>query len=82
MDITKAPELSPDILSYSADYYKKYGFAMNVMPKSSSSLMKAIGWLFGVTGISPQFMTRYITTIGNTVFVPDDLLKNPDENLL
>jgi hypothetical protein len=44
--------------------------------------MKAIGWLFSVTKISPEFMTRYITTIGNTVYVPDQILKTPDENLL
>jgi hypothetical protein len=55
----------------------EYG-AVVIKPKSSSWLMKAIGWLFGVTKISPEFMTRYITTIGNTVYFPDDMLNNPD----
>ena len=40
--------------------------------------MKAIGWLFGVTKISPEFMIRYITTIGDTAYFPDDMLANPD----
>jgi hypothetical protein len=82
MDTSKAPNLSPDILDYLSDYYKLHGFGMNVMSKSSSKLMKAIGWLFGVTKISPDFMDHYITTIGNTVYVPDHLLRDPDENLL
>ena len=55
---------------------------MHVKPKSSSKLMRAIGWLFSVTKISPQFMERYYTTIGDTVYVPDDLLKNPNEKNL
>lgn len=56
---------------------KKFG-KVEIKPKSSSWLMKAIGWLFSVTRISPEFMTRYITTIGNTVYYPDDMLNNPD----
>jgi hypothetical protein len=56
---------------------------MIVKPKSSSKLMRAIGWLFSVTKISPQFMERYYTTIGRTVYVPDNLLINPDvKNLI
>jgi hypothetical protein len=51
---------------------------MKILPKSSSKLMKAIGWLFGVTKISPEFMTQYITIIGNTVYYPDQKLENPD----
>ena len=51
---------------------------IQILPKSSSKLMKAIGWLFGVTKISPEFMTQYITTIGDTVYYPDHMLENPD----
>ena len=52
----------------------KYG-KIKVMPKSSSKLMRAIGWLFKVTKISPQFMEQYITTIGETVYFPDHMLE-------
>lgn len=51
---------------------------VEIKPKSSSKLMKAIGWLFGVTKISPEFMTRYITIIGSTIYFPDNMLANPD----
>lgn len=75
-------DLSRDIMNYFASYYQAYGFGLNVQPKSSSKLMKAIGTLFSVTRISPEFMTKYITTIGDTVYVPDAMLQNQDENLL
>jgi len=51
---------------------------IKILPKSSSKLMKAIGWLFGVTKISPEFITQYITTIGDTVYYPDHMLENSE----
>ena len=75
----KAIVLPPDVQEYFSSYYKDYGFSLTVMPKSSSNLMKAIGWLFKVTKISPEFMTRYITTIGNVAYFPDEMLVNINE---
>lgn len=42
--------------------------------KSSSNLMKAIGWVLSTTKINPKFMQSYYTTIGSTIFIPDQAL--------
>ena len=67
-----------DVQTFISTVGKQYG-KIEIKAKSSSKLMKAIGWLFSITRISPEFMTRYITTIGNTVYYPDDMLENPNE---
>lgn len=69
--------LPVEVQSFIDTVAKEYG-SIEIKPKSSSKLMKAIGWLFGVTKISPEFMTRYITTIGDTVYFPDEMLENPN----
>lgn len=80
MTITTLPT---DIQTFLDDVGKKYGKNIQVLPKNSSKLMQAIGWLFRVTKISPDFMEEYITTIGETIYVPDAILANPDvESLL
>jgi len=66
-----------DVESFLKEVSSNYG-DLKIIPKSSSNLMKAIGWLFTITKISPEFMTKYITIIGDTVYYPDDMLKNPD----
>lgn len=66
-----------DVQNFLETVTTNYG-EIKIVPKSSSKLMKAIGWLFGITKISPEFMTNYITVIGDTVYYPDDMLNNPD----
>lgn len=81
--ITTTAELPKEVKSFLSEFYYKNQYKMYVEPKSSSKLMRAIGWLFAITKISPQFMERYYTTIGQTVYVPDDLLKDADiKNLI
>jgi hypothetical protein len=70
-------ELPKDVATFIDTVRKDYGQII-IQPKNSSKLMKTIGWLFKVTKISPDFMTRYITTIGHTVYFPDEILSNPD----
>jgi hypothetical protein len=77
--MTTEIELPKEVTDFLSDFLFQNKYSMHVKPKSSSKLMRAIGWLFSVTKISPQFMERYYTTIGDTVYVPDDLLKNPNE---
>lgn len=68
---------------YLNDFQKEYGYTLKIEPKNSSKLMRFIGWFFGITKISPEFMTRYITIIGDTVYFPNEKLNNPDaENML
>lgn len=76
--MTTEIELPKEVTDFLSDFLFNNRYSMHVKPKSSSKLMRAIGWLFAVTKISPEFMERYYTTIGDTVYVPDDLLKNPD----
>jgi len=76
-------ELPKEVNEFLSEFLFKNKYEMYVVPKNSSKLMRAIGWLFAVTKISPQFMERYYTTIGQTVYVPDELLKDPDiKNLI
>lgn len=70
-------ELPNDVRAFIDTVGKDYG-EIDIKPKSSSRLMKAIGWFFSVTKISPEFMTQYITTIGSTVYYPDAMLANPN----
>jgi hypothetical protein len=77
---TTSTELPKEVKDFLIKFYNKNQYNMYVEPKNSSKLMHAIGWLFSITKISPQFMERYYTTIGQTVYVPDDLLKNADIN--
>ena len=70
-------KLPSDVQEYVDTIGKDLG-GIQVKPKSSSTLMKAVGWFFAVTKISPEFMTKYITTIGNTVYFPDEMLANPN----
>ena len=75
--------LPTEVLSYLETVAYKHSKNIQLLPKSSSKLMKAIGWIFGITKISPQFMQRYYTTIGETIYVPDSILENPVvENLV
>ena len=72
-------ELPVIIQKYIKDVASKYSKKpIQLKPKSSSKLMKAIGWFFGITKISPRFMTDYYTTIGNTIYYPDDALDTTD----
>jgi len=70
-------QLPNDVQTF-IDTLRKESLEIVIKPKSSSQLMKAIGWFFKVTKISPEFMTQYITTIGNTVYFPDEILNNPN----
>lgn len=67
--------LPNEIQVFLSDISAKYG-GVTIKPKSSSALMRLIGWIFRITKISPQFMTNYYTTLGSTIYVPDNLLEN------
>jgi len=60
----------------------KQGVKVTVRKKSESALMRFIGALFKITGISPKFMDEYFTTIGTTVYVPDRFYDFPEIRLL
>jgi len=55
---------------------------LKIVRKKDSKLMLAIGWLFRVTGISPQFNDGYYTTIGSTVHVPEQAYTSDSTRLL
>lgn len=76
---TPQNKLPEKVIHYLNSFKDEYGYTLKIIPKNSSKLMKIIGWFFGVTKISTEFMTRYITIIGDTVYYPDNLLSNPDE---
>ena len=76
-------KLSQNVQEYIKYFKEKTGCDIEIELKSNSSLMKLIGGLFKLTNISPEFMTRYYTTIGNTVYVPEEsLTKENEENFL
>src|SRR5574337_971831 len=48
-----------------------------IRPKTESWLLKAVAWL--VKPFNPTFMDQYITTIGTTIWVPDNFFETIDE---
>jgi beta-lactamase regulating signal transducer with metallopeptidase domain len=51
---------------------QKHNQKVKVLRKSKSWLMRAIGFI--LKPFNPTFMEQYITTIGATIYVPDDFL--------
>lgn len=61
---------------------RKYN--MSVVQKATSKEMKAIAWALDMMGIKDkkEFMERYTTTIGNTVYVNFDIGKGNQSQLI
>jgi hypothetical protein len=72
------PQLVEDYVTF---FKEKTGIQMKLVNKDSSTLMKLIGWF--IKSFQPNFMDRYITTLGNTVYIPQSTVNNlGDLNLL
>ena len=56
--------------SFFEDVTKRHAPEAKIVSKSGSWLMRAIGLV--LKPFNPEFMTAYITTIGQTIYVPDD----------
>ena len=54
---------------------KMGGKKIEITTKESSNLMKLIGWFLAAIQINKTFMTNYITTIGTTIYFPENLLE-------
>lgn len=74
--------LNPDLQNVLDNFSSKYGKNIQIVSKDKSKLMRMIGWLFSITKISPTFMTDYITTIGETIYIPQVLLDGSDQESL
>lgn len=57
------------------DLKSAHGIELILKKKDSSKLMRAVGWFFGQTKLSPRFMTHFFTIIGNTIYVPLEILQ-------
>lgn len=64
------PELVKNLWKYMSNMY-----GSKIISKKDSSFMNVIGWALGVMGIQDKdkFMSRYTTTIGNTIYVPFEI---------
>lgn len=58
---------------------KKY-YPIKIKNKSDSVVMKIISWMLFL--INPKFMTHYITTIGNTIYLPTTTKEWPEEAII
>jgi len=76
----KLPVIVQKYISEVAQKYSKKPILLK--SKNSSTLMKAIGWFFKITKIGPAFMEEYFTTIGNTIYYPDDLITTMSETAI
>lgn len=56
---------------------RKHAPDASIRPKSESTLMKMVAWL--VKPFNPDFMNSYITTIGTTIWVPDNWFETTDD---
>lgn len=57
---------------YIAFFKERTGIEMKLVDKTSSKLMKLISWF--IKFFQPTFMERYITTLGDTVYIPQKTL--------
>lgn len=71
-----------EIQEYIKNFEEKNKVSISVEAKNSSKLMKIIGWIFKATKISPEFMTRYYTTIGNTIYIPEESITSQNSESL
>jgi hypothetical protein len=72
------PQVSEDVQCFFDEVTKKHAPDAKIAPKESSRMMRVIGWLFKVLPISPTFMTEYITTINDTMNVPEPMMAELD----
>lgn len=81
MSTEQVPLNTPaSVVSYLSWLKSTTGIELELKKKSSSKLMRAVGWLFKTLRVNDKFLTAYYTTIGHTVYIPDqtwDLLSNP-----
>lgn len=72
----------PGLVKRYVENVQKTNPAVKVLSKQDSKLMQLLGWFFRVTKISPAFMEQYYTTIGSTVYVPDQAYTTDPQRLL
>jgi hypothetical protein len=67
----------PEIITrYINEVASKYtNKKIELKTKTSSKLIKFLGWFFIKTNLNPKFMEAYYTTIGNTIYYPENLMK-------
>lgn len=52
-----------------------------ILPKNSSKIMNFLSWIFSKTKINPRF-NEYYTTLGDTIYLPENAYKIDGERLL
>jgi hypothetical protein len=70
-------QLPPLAQAYMDNVAKKHNPKAQVLRKSDSWLMRAAAFI--LKPFNPTFLNQYITTIGATIYVPDDFLTTFDE---
>lgn len=76
--LSGVPTLVEEYITF---FRERTGIEMRLVDKTNSKLMKLIGWL--IKSFQPNFMERYITTLGDTVYIPQKTLSSYGElNLL
>ena len=73
---TQKLQLPPLAEAFIMEVAQKHHPKANVAKKSESKLMKAINFI--IKRFNPEFM-NYITTIGYTIYVPDDFVQKNDD---
>jgi len=68
--VSKRQLTGKDVIAFWKYMGSKYGF--RVVQKANAEEMQAIGWALDMMGVQSQtdFMRKYTTTIGTTVYVP------------
>jgi hypothetical protein len=72
--------LKPLSEAFLEEVARKHNVNAKVYRKQSSWLMKIVGFI--IKPFNPQFMVTYTTTIGSTIYVPDDFMKYEDLHML
>lgn len=68
--------IPPPIEKFLNEVTRKHAPEAKIVLKSESKLMRVIAWL--VKPFNPNFLNTYITTIGTTIYVPDNYFESGD----
>jgi len=69
--------LPPLVQAFLTEVTQKHNPKAKILPKADSMLMRTIGFI--LKPFNPTFMESYITTIGATIYVPENFLQQSQE---
>jgi hypothetical protein len=61
------------------DLKESQGIALEIRNKRSSTFLRAVGWVFIKSGLSPRFMSHFFTILGNKIYAPIEIIEQMND---